>query len=182
MEEPQRGVGRVIEAFLLALREHVRDQAVADVVGEGSQDVAGFGLAAGRERQPLEADHRVAAPVGEPVIAGDDRADFVAGGVGARRFLGPSGRRDDELIGGQHELGRRLPCARRRVSLRDQPLPALALGGERFVGRRARSIISNGSVDATSVARSPRHEARDGNSRGSTERRAPDSRGCSSTG
>ena len=41
-------------------------------------------MAAGAERQPFEADHRVAAPIGKPVIAGDDGPDFFAGSVGPR--------------------------------------------------------------------------------------------------
>ena len=40
VEEPQRRVGRVVEALVLALGKQVGDQAVADVVGEGAQDVA----------------------------------------------------------------------------------------------------------------------------------------------
>ena len=47
VEEPERGVGGVVEALVLALGEQVGDQAVADVVGEGAQDVAGLGVPAG---------------------------------------------------------------------------------------------------------------------------------------
>ena len=47
VEEPERRVGGVVEAFLSAFGEHVGDQAVADVVGEGAEDVAGF-VRAGR--------------------------------------------------------------------------------------------------------------------------------------
>ena len=50
-------------------------------MGEGPQDVAGLDVAAGGQGQPFEADHRVTAPVGEPVIAGDHGAHFVAGGT-----------------------------------------------------------------------------------------------------
>ena len=85
VEEPEGGVGRVVEALGLAVGEEVGDQAVADVVGERAEDVAGLVVPAGREGQPFEADHRVAAPVGEPVVAGDDGADLLARGVGASR-------------------------------------------------------------------------------------------------
>ena len=53
VEEPERRVGGVVEAFLLALGEHVGDEAVADVMGEGAQDPAGLGVAAGGEGQAL---------------------------------------------------------------------------------------------------------------------------------
>ena len=43
VEEPERRVGRVIEARVLAFREHIRDEAVAHVVGERAQDAAGLG-------------------------------------------------------------------------------------------------------------------------------------------
>ena len=42
VEEPQRGIGRVVQAFLLAFGKHVGDQAVADVMGEGAQNPAGL--------------------------------------------------------------------------------------------------------------------------------------------
>ncbi len=80
VEEPERGVGGVVEAFVFAIGEEVGDQAVADVVGEGAQDPAGFVVAAGGEGEAFEADHGVAAPIGEPMVAGDDRAHFIAGG------------------------------------------------------------------------------------------------------
>ena len=46
VEEPQRRVGGVIQALARAVGEHVRDQAVADVVRERAQDVAGLALPA----------------------------------------------------------------------------------------------------------------------------------------
>ena len=104
VEEPERGVGGVVESLLLALGEEVGDEAVADVVGEGAEDVAGLAVPAGAEGQPLQADHGVAAPVGEPVVAGDDGAHLVAGRAGAGRLLDAAGRRDDELVGRQHQL------------------------------------------------------------------------------
>ena len=137
VEEPEGGVGGVVEALLLALGEHVGDQAVADVVGEGAEDVAGLRGAAGGQGQPFEADHRVAAPVGEPVVAGDDGADLLAGGVGAGGVLDAAGGRDQELVGGQHELGVELAASPRRRrpwppaprgELVDQPRPPPALG------------------------------------------------------
>ena len=54
--------------------------------------------------RPFEADHGVAAPVGEPVIAGDHGADFIAGGMGAGGILDSTRGYDQELVGGQHKL------------------------------------------------------------------------------
>ena len=105
VEEPERCVGRVIQPFVVALGEHIRDQPVADVRGECAQDVAGLAEAAGAEGQAFEADHRVAAPVGESVVAGDDGARLVAGGADAG-FVGGAGvRMDEELVGSEDEQG-----------------------------------------------------------------------------
>ena len=49
-----------------------------DRIGDLWAVVSGLQMPAGRECQPLEADHRVAPPVGEPVVAGDDRPHLVA--------------------------------------------------------------------------------------------------------
>ncbi len=108
VEEPQRGVSRVIEPFTFAFREHVGNQPVADVGGKRLEDVARLGVSSRQQSQAFEADHRVAAPVGEPVIAGDDRAGFAAAGARAGLVLntmGPERRPNDELIGGEYELG-----------------------------------------------------------------------------
>ena len=104
MEEPQRRICRVVQTFTRAVGKHVGDQPVAHVMAERAEDVTSLTIATGRQRQPLEADHRVAAPVGEPVIPGNHRADVLAGGLRARRLLGASCRSDHELIGGEHEF------------------------------------------------------------------------------
>ncbi len=107
VKEPQRRIGRVIEPLVLPFGEHVGQQSVADVAGEGADQVARFGTAAGHEGQPFEADHRVAAPIGEPVVAGDHAADLVAGGMCLRGVGYAARRADQELIGRQHEFCRR---------------------------------------------------------------------------
>ena len=93
VEEPERRVGGVIDALVFAVGEIVRDQAVADVLGEGAEDVARFVQPPGAYGQPFEADHRVAAPIREPMIAGDDGTDFVAAQpvLGRRLRLGRPG-------------------------------------------------------------------------------------------
>ena len=68
------------------------------------------------------------------MIAGDHGPDFVAEGVGAGCFFGPPGGRDDELVGGQHELCRDA-VPRFGRGLRQQPPAALAFGIQRQVGQ-----------------------------------------------
>ncbi len=41
--------------------------------GKYVEYAARFAVAAGQQRQPFQADHRVAAPIGKPVIASDNR-------------------------------------------------------------------------------------------------------------
>src|SRR5215813_7275968 len=104
MEEPKSCVGSVIEPLTLSLGKHVRDEPVLQILREGSQDVAGFLGAARCKGQPLEADHRVASPIREPVIACDDGAFFVAVGVHQRGVLEPISGINNELVGGKYEL------------------------------------------------------------------------------
>ena len=106
VEEPEGRVRRVVQAFLRPFGEHVRDQAIADVVPERAKDVSRFALAAGAERQPFEADHGVAPPISEPMVSRDDDADFIAGGVRTRRFLEAASRRNDELVGCETQFSR----------------------------------------------------------------------------
>ncbi len=87
VKKPERGVRRMVQAIGSAFRKHVGNQPVADVVCESAQDEPGLGGPTGRQGQALEADHRVAAPVGEPVITGDHRADLLAGRVGPGSIL-----------------------------------------------------------------------------------------------
>ena len=89
---------------MLAVGKHVGEEPVAHVAGKRPQDETRFPLAAGGQREPFEADHRVASPVGEPVITRDDGSC-----LGAKRrcpglVLGPLGRRHDKLIRRQHQL------------------------------------------------------------------------------
>ncbi len=111
----------MIEPGVLPLRKEIRDEPVPDVGGERAQDVPRLAPAAGDERQSLQADHRVAAPVGEPVIAGDDRARLIAHGPHPRFIRHAGMRMDEELIGGQHELGA-LRIAARCAGDLEQPL------------------------------------------------------------
>src|SRR5262245_36156034 len=98
MKEPQRRVGGVVEAFVSAVGEEIGDESVADIMSEGAKDVTGLVVPAGGQGQALQRDHRVAAPVREPVVAGDNSADFVAAGPGPGGVLVATRRRDDELV------------------------------------------------------------------------------------
>jgi len=73
-------------------------------MGEGAEDVARLGMAARRQCQALQANHGVAAPVGKPVVAGNDGAHFVAGRMGAGGVLHTACRANEELIRSQHQL------------------------------------------------------------------------------
>ena len=115
MEEPERRVGGVIEAGLLPFGEHVGDQPVLDVLRKRAQNPARFRDAAGCQREALQADHGVAAPVGKPVVTRDHGAKFLARGVGARGVLGAARGQNQKLIGRQRqfraEASRTVGCA-----------------------------------------------------------------------
>ena len=120
MEKPERRVRRVIKPFLLAIREHVRNQSVPDIIREGSQDISGLEGTAGDERKAFEADHGVASPIGEPMVSRDDGANFIAGRVGARRFFKSAARGDDKLVRRKNQFCRNAAARfRNRVSARD---------------------------------------------------------------
>ena len=114
-------------------------------------DAASFGLPV--TRQAFEAYHRVPAPVGKPVVSGDDRLHLKSRTrAPGTRPAAPCGR-DDELIGREDKLRRETrPCLRDGRGEK-QPAP-LALCGERLLGRE-REATSHDSVEATRVALPP---------------------------
>ena len=134
VKEPERRVGGVVQSLVAPVGEHVRDQAIADVVRERPEDESRLAVAAGDERQPLEADHRIATPIGKPMVAGDDRANLVTRRRRARGIDDASGGREDELIRRQHELRRDLVggLGMRRDRGVEKPAPALFLPAEGF--------------------------------------------------
>ena len=107
VKEPKRRVCRVIFPFLCAIGKHVWDQTVADIIRECAQDVACFEPTSRDQRQTFQADHRVASPICEPVIPGDDGAHFVAGGVRAGRLLEAACGRNDKLVGRENQFRRK---------------------------------------------------------------------------
>src|SRR5437773_5469906 len=68
MKVPQGGIRRVVQTLLLTFWKHVRYQSVADVVRKRPQDVSCLDVTAGNQGEFLETDHRVAPPIGKPVI------------------------------------------------------------------------------------------------------------------
>src|SRR6185437_13708043 len=98
-----------------------------------TQDVSGFGMTAGREREPFEADHCVASPVGEPVITGDDGANLVSGGERSRCIGDAARGSDEELICCENEFSTEC-ILRSRIGYANQPPAPFHFGMERFVG------------------------------------------------
>ena len=74
VEIPERRVGGVVFGNIAGIGEAVGQEAVLHVIGEDAQD--GFGLlnAPGGQSEARQRDHRVAAPVGEPGVSGQDGA------------------------------------------------------------------------------------------------------------
>src|SRR5215469_9661741 len=123
----------MIESFSRSLRKHVRDESVPYILRKGSEDISGLLHTAGYERQPFQGDHRVAAPVCEPVIAGKDRALFVAIGMRPRCILEAVSGVDDELIGGKYKI--RAEGLERLAGPFYEALTPVAFSGKRL-GRR----------------------------------------------
>src|SRR6266550_7194157 len=106
----------MIFPFLCAVRKHVRNQAVPDVVGKGAKNITGFQPSSGRESEALQTDHSVTAPISEPMVACDYGTNFVTGGVSTRGLFESASRRDDKLIGGKRQLSAHAAtCLWRRV-------------------------------------------------------------------
>ena len=103
MKEPERGISRMVQRLPLSLGKQIRKQAVLDIVGKGSQNGSGFLLTTGAQREPFQADHRVASPIREPVVSGDDRSGFIAGRLRKGMFLQAASGKHDELVGSQGE-------------------------------------------------------------------------------
>lgn len=69
---------------------------LVEVAGVGCQDAPGFGVSAGGQGQAGQGDHRVAPPVAEPGVTGQDRAGLTNGGVPPPH---------QKLVGRQDKLG-----------------------------------------------------------------------------
>ena len=133
-EEPQAGIDRVVFRDVAGIRKAIRQHALAHKFRKGAHHARGNRRAPGGQRQAPQGDHRVAAPVTEPGIAGDDRhADGLSGGIAPL---------DQELVGRQRELLQRcrIDAARgtatRVPELVHQVALARALLRQRRHGRR----------------------------------------------
>ena len=89
-EVPERRIDSVVLRLAPGIGKTIRQHPFRDVIREFEKDPACDLGTIRRERQSVECDHRVAAPIREPRIAGDDRV--------ARATP------DDELVGRKYEL------------------------------------------------------------------------------
>ena len=123
LDEPQRGVGRVVARRRAGpVREVVGQQTVRHETGVGAQDRRTVGGATGCQRETRQGDHRVAAPVVEPVVAGDDGRP----GLGTIRPVSA----DQELVGREHEAAHKgAPAVRARQLQQVTLASALPLEG-----------------------------------------------------
>ena len=95
-EIPERGIDRVVLRRIAGVGESIGQHPFADEAGKSAQNAGGGGVATRGERETGQRDHRVAPPVAEPGIAGDD-------GLAERLPAGVTPL-DDELIGCEREL------------------------------------------------------------------------------
>src|SRR5439155_18127215 len=102
VKEPERCISSMIKPLIFSFGKHVWDESVAYVMSEGSENPARLGEAACRKSQPFEADHGIAPPICEPMVAGDDCAHFVPRGARAGGVSDAPGWSNDELIGGEN--------------------------------------------------------------------------------
>src|SRR5581483_6554268 len=89
-KEPERCVGCVVLRSLAAIGKAIGQHSLAHALDEGEKNLSRILEATSRQTEAGKRDHRVASPVGEPVIAGDDRAAIRASP-------------HDELIGRERE-------------------------------------------------------------------------------
>ena len=95
LEIPERGIHGVVFGLAAGVRKIVRQHPAINVARKGKKNPLRNIGAPSRERQSWQRDHGVAAPIAEPVIAGDDAA-------AVRLFR--QAALDDELVGGEDEL------------------------------------------------------------------------------
>ena len=88
---PERGVHGVVLGLVTFIRKAVGKHPLGNGPGPFDQDLPGLLQTSGRQAQAPQGDERVASPLGEPGISGDDRLpaapadDVVLGGARERR-------------------------------------------------------------------------------------------------
>jgi hypothetical protein len=95
LEVPDGRIHGVVLRRLAGVGKPVRQHAAVHEPGERRENPSGDVRATGRQRQSRQCDHRVASPVAEPVVAGND------GHTVRVRQGGPS---RNELVAGEHEV------------------------------------------------------------------------------
>src|SRR6185295_13977131 len=90
MEEPQSGIGGMIQALLFPLGKQVGNETVTYIVRERAENIAGLDVAPRGESEALQADHGIAPPIGEPVIPGNHCAYLVTGSTRPHRVPDPT--------------------------------------------------------------------------------------------
>ena len=79
MKVPERRIDSMVERLALPLGKKIRQQSILDIISKCAQNRARLAVAAGAEGEPFQTDHGIAAPIGEPMVAGNDRARFITG-------------------------------------------------------------------------------------------------------
>ena len=113
MEEPHGRVCGVVFAFAAVVVEAVGNEAVLSCAGECSEYFECFCVPAAGEQEAWQRDHRIAAPIAEPRVSGDD-----GGAAGPDPRLGAGGFAHNKRIGGDHQPGDRLDVDRQQTRRR----------------------------------------------------------------
>src|SRR5579871_235065 len=113
MEHPKRGIHGVVFGLFANVGKPVRKHSLIDAARERKQNLARFFKSARYQRKPRQRNHRVAAPVAEPVVAGNDRLLFAAS--------------DDKLVRRGGQLTLELPVLSHARDYDLSPLPLLRL-------------------------------------------------------
>ena len=93
LEKPQSGVDGIVLRGAAVVGKVIGNHAAIDISGGRTENFASDVWAAEGECEARQSDHGVAAPIGEPVIAGKNGAAIGIFGGGAFH---------DELIGGEN--------------------------------------------------------------------------------
>src|SRR5213083_1489229 len=75
---PERCIDRIEFGLLAGIGEAIRQHALGNNASPGEQNIARVFQVAGRDAKAANRDKRVAAPIAEPWIAGDERLSLAA--------------------------------------------------------------------------------------------------------
>src|SRR6185312_5841788 len=102
-EQPERCIGGIVFGGGAAIRETVGKHAAIERSRPGLEELLCKVEAAGDERETGKGNHGVAAPVREPVVAGNDR--WVSAGTPDEKCVGGLGQGGAEAISGRSSSG-----------------------------------------------------------------------------